>query len=254
MVYAISDIHGFSSVLQDWVNRIGMDSLIAGTNKLILLGDYIDRGPNSYAALKLAYDLYQKCNGNVIVLRGNHEEWFLDFLDKLDDVWLAEDCNLNTSKSFLSNNEMADVEKIAEAETPFDFDGYNYIRNAIKRDHKELIAWMKKLPYFYKTKTQIYVHAGVDEEAGDWWEWGTSENIFLGKYPPETGKFYMDIIAGHISAYSISGEKSKGVFFDGQSHFYIDGCVDYTGKLLCLAYDEDTGMYYDVDETGKHAI
>lgn len=34
-------------------------------------------------------------------MRGNHEEWFLDFIYDVGDEWLAEDDNYRTSGTFL---------------------------------------------------------------------------------------------------------------------------------------------------------
>ena len=63
--------------------------------------------------------------------------------------------------------------------------------------------------------------------------------MFVGKYPATTWKFYKDIIAGHVAAVSVAGELDfKGIYYDGQSHFYIDGAVEHTGNLLVLVYDE----------------
>lgn len=40
------------------------------------------------------------------------------------------------------------------------------------------------------------------------------------------------------------------IYYDGESHYYIDGSVYKGGKLLLLAYDEKIGKYYQV-ENGK---
>lgn len=39
-------------------------------------------------------------------------------------------------------------------------------------------------------------------------------------------------------------------FYDGESHYYIDGSVYKGGKLLLLVYDEEIDQYYQV-ENGK---
>ena len=82
-----------------------------------------------------------------------------------------------------------------------------------------------------------------------------------GKYPPTIGKFYKDIIAGHVSAktaadYAGHSEDSgfQGIFFDGYSHYYIDGSVECTGNLLCLAYDEEKKKYYELKSDGRLAL
>lgn len=97
---------------------------------------------------------------------------------------------------------------------------------------------------------QIFVHAGVDEEAGEYWMWGTSDSILLGKFPATKGKFYKTIIAGHVGTGTrdLADDRNyHDVFYDGESHYYIDGSVYKGGKLLLLAYDEENGKYYQVE-------
>lgn len=48
---------------------------------------------------------------------------------------------------------------------------------------------VKKLPLYYETQNLIFVHAGVDEEAGEWWNIGTDDYTFLNKYPPNERLF-----------------------------------------------------------------
>ena len=245
MIYAISDIHGcyreFCSMIDKMENLI---SFANGENKLILLGDYIDRGPESRKVLETIFNLQMKLGAeNMIVLRGNHEEWFLDFLDDNGDEWLVEDEHLITSKTFLSTEQLDIIKEIATSGNVNEV--YLYIKTCIKNNYKELIDWLRKLPYYYETQNQIFVHAGVDEEAGDLWSSVTPEYVFTGKFPATIGGFYKDVIAGHIPAMMVAGDLNfKGIYHDGQSHYYIDGAVENTGNLLALAYDEITAKYY----------
>ena len=111
-------------------------------------------------------------------------------------------------------------------------------------EKKELIKWIRNLPLYYQTGTQIYVHAGIDEEAEDLWQVGTSDEVFLWKYPATTGSFYMTIIAGHVGTYALAGKKSfYDIYYDGASHYYIDGTVYNGGKLNLFIYDEETDSY-----------
>lgn len=245
MIYAISDIHAHKKQLEKWIEAIGVNELESGKHKLILLGDYIDRGPDSYGTLQMIYD-YQKCFGeNLIVLRGNHEEWFLDYLNGIGDEWLVEDYKLQTSRTFLMPDQLQTVHDMALNGSAQNI--YEYIIDCICKNHSDLIKWLKNLPYYYETEKQIFVHAGIDEEAEGLWMHGTANYIFTGKYPPTRGKFLKDIIAGHVNARHVSqNPHHKGVFYDGFSHFYIDGSVPKSKKLLCLAYDEEKEAYYNV--------
>ena len=86
--------------------------------------------------------------------------------------------------------------------------------------------------------------------------WGASDNTLLGKFPATKGKFYKTIIAGHVGTCSrdLAANRSyHDVYYDGESHYYIDGSVYKGGKLLLLAYDEEKEKYYQV-ENGRMDI
>ncbi|MCR5237370.1 MAG: hypothetical protein K6E34_09255, partial [Lachnospiraceae bacterium] len=119
----------------------------------------------------------------------------------------------------------------------------------------DLINWMRSMKRFVETDTQIFVHAGIDEDAGEEWEWGTADHIFTWKYPPTFGRFYKNIIAGHVGTGRIAGDRSfHDIYYDGASHYYIDGSVYRTGNLLLLAYDETDGKYYQMEKQGRIQI
>lgn len=79
-IFAVSDIHSHPAGLEDALGRIKAKA--DEGDKLILLGDYIDRGPDSGRVLQRVFDL-QKTYGpeRGIVLRGNHEEMLLEWLN-----------------------------------------------------------------------------------------------------------------------------------------------------------------------------
>jgi serine/threonine protein phosphatase 1 len=250
MIFAISDAHANYYAMKNRIEQIKY-YLDKGDNRLIMLGDYIDRGPASYECLKLAYDVQQEYGDDkVIVLRGNHEEWFLDFLFDVGDEWLAEDDQYITSGTFLSDEQREYLERLYNRDEIL-----LYIKECIKKNHKDLLQWMRKMPYYYETPTQIFVHAGVDEEIPEeeieYCTLGTPEYVFTGKYPPTTGFFYKDIIAGHVAATSFRCDvRANDIYFDGESHFYIDGSTAKTKRMLCLVYDEKKKNYYELKEDG----
>ena len=251
MIFAISDVHAHYDEMKKRVDQI-RPFLDKGDSRLIMLGDFIDRGPASYECLQLAFDLQQEYGSEkVVVLRGNHEEWFLDFLFNVGDEWLAEDDNYRTSGTFLSDEQRKKLDRMYVRDEIL-----TYLKDSIKSNHKELMTWLKKLPYFYETETQIFVHAGVDEEIPeeelDYCTIGTPEYIFTGKYPPSTGHFFKDIIAGHVAAAGLAHDSSfAGIYFDGESHFYIDGSTTKTKRVPCLAYDEKDNSYYEFKDDGS---
>ena len=75
--------------------------------------------------------------------------------------------------------------------------------------------------------------------------------MMVGKYPPSVGHFYKDIIAGHVAASHLAKDKGfRDIFYDGESHYYIDGSTAKFKRILCLAYDEATKKYYQLEEDG----
>jgi len=87
-LYAVGDIHGRADLLAaleklivgDWEHRGRKDSL------LIFLGDYVDRGPQSFQVIERLIAGFPMPS---VHLRGNHEQVLLDFLDdpELGDLW-----------------------------------------------------------------------------------------------------------------------------------------------------------------------
>ncbi len=72
----------------------------------------------------------------------------------------------------------------------------------------------------------------------------------IGKFPATKGKFYKTIVAGHVGTGSWSLADNRNyhdVFYDGESHYYIDGLVYIGGKLLLLVYNEENGKYYQIE-------
>lgn len=256
MIYAMSDIHGFLDIFQENLKRIDL----SGESRLMLLGDYIDYGPESGQTLRYIHDL-QRRHGQkkVVVLRGNHEEAFLKWLDayggphagEADEYgfvpfsdWLDKDPDYSAFRSLVTEEQWEFFQKIARTTT-----GTTQNIEAARMvlsSNGELIRWLRGLPYYCETERQIFVHAGIDEEAGKWW-YGAEEYIFISKFPASTGSFYKDIIAGHISTARISGAPNfHGVYHDGQSHYYIDGTVNESGRIPILAYEEEKGTYSEI--------
>ena len=165
--YAMSDIHGYFDVLQESMQVVDLKS--NKSNKIIFLGDYIDYGKESLKVLYFIKRLSEEYDGQVIALRGNHEEIFL-------------------KKLLIANSIKID---------------------SFKEKHKELIIWLRNLPYYFQTKRQIFVHAGILEEAGDLWMHGTPTEYFTSKYPAEEGFFYKDIIAGHVGTSELRNNKNN---------------------------------------------
>lgn len=248
--YAMSDIHGYVKILQLNIEKLDL----LGENRLVLLGDYIDEGPDSGQTLRYIYELQRKYGADkIIVLRGNHEDMFLEWIDAYSNTdgndnisswneWLRGDVNFNTVATFITKEQLETLKQLKRTDTEEKLN-IEAVR-AILLNSGDLIEWLRSLPYYYETEKQIFVHAGVDEEAGEWWPFVTPTNVFTGKFPETKGSFYKDIIAGHIGTSGIAKDPDfHGAYYDGASHYYIDGTVEKSGKIPILVYDEESGKY-----------
>jgi serine/threonine protein phosphatase 1 len=74
-LFAIGDIHGCALELRLLLNELPLTP----DSKVVFLGDYVDRGPDSKGVIETILELKQRVS--VIALAGNHEEMFLSFLD-----------------------------------------------------------------------------------------------------------------------------------------------------------------------------
>ncbi len=214
MVYAISDIHGCYFELLEALEVVDL----SGTNKLILLGDYIDGGGEDKRVLDKIIELQRRYGSDkVIALMGNHETMAFE--------------------GFVPRQKHYD-----------DYEGGSL---------EEYFEWMEELPLYYVEGNTIFVHAGIDEGAGIYWESETDDYTFTDKYPPQTGKFDggMIIVAGHTYTSTLARDRNyHDIFFDGLSHYYIDGDVLTSGRIPVLAVDTEKDKYYGVDKTGLYVI
>lgn len=217
-IYAMSDIHG---CLQEFEEALLLVDF-SGDNKLILLGDYIHSGNDSYGVLDKVMQLQNEYGTEKIVaLMGNHEELAIEGRSPIQEMW---DDGLYDSND---------------------------------KDDDMYLSFLQKMPLYHVEDNIIFVHAGIDEEAGEDWEWSSTDRDYTEKYPAETGYFEggMTIVAGHVGTAVISeNPRFHDIYFDGESHYYIDGTVYESGIINVLMYDTETENFYQVVENGNYEI
>lgn len=73
----ISDIHGCYDEFRQFLNELNYNEK---EDILYVLGDYVDRGPDSFYVINYLLSLKNN-NADVRYLLGNHDDWFLKFLN-----------------------------------------------------------------------------------------------------------------------------------------------------------------------------
>lgn len=151
-IYAIGDVHGRADLLQVQLAQIAADerSYRCPRSKIVFLGDYIDRGPDSKGTI----DLMLACarTREVVFLKGNHEIFlrrFLDFPHSLDE-WRCFG-GLETLVSYglrpsLSRSH-SDYEKLSRE-----------LRDALPPQH---LTFIDALPLSFSCGDFFFVHAGI---------------------------------------------------------------------------------------------
>ena len=79
------DIHGCYNELVSIVKKTKLDKK---NDKVIFLGDYTDRGPDSYKVFKYIEKMKKEMGDRLVLIRGNHEEFVLDYVKNGDlSLW-----------------------------------------------------------------------------------------------------------------------------------------------------------------------
>jgi len=84
LVYAVGDVHGCYDLLKALLAQVAVDFAKRAAGRrpiLIFLGDYVDRGPDSAKVVEALIWLKRRRDLDVRLLKGNHEEAMLAFLD-----------------------------------------------------------------------------------------------------------------------------------------------------------------------------
>ncbi|MEU8207169.1 metallophosphoesterase [Streptosporangium sp. NPDC049046] len=118
----IGDIHGDSVRLPRALNSLLADSSL----HLVFVGDYVNRGPNTKAVLDLLLKAVNKYSDRITLLRGNHDEALLNFLNDGNVADFAAHSGMSTIRSYL---ETVDSNAIEKFRSSFPAEHLNLLRN-----------------------------------------------------------------------------------------------------------------------------
>jgi serine/threonine protein phosphatase 1 len=155
--FAIGDIHGETAQLFKLLACLpGLDE----KDTLVFLGDYIDRGPNSAQVVDYVRKLPEQTKAKVVALRGNHEDAWLRVIDRGWNEFVLPPRNgcLAAYRSFVGGR------MPAEDELPEPKERKSFLSGSFFP--KDVVAWMKALPYWFEDEHAIYVHAGLPRGPG----------------------------------------------------------------------------------------
>ena len=210
MRYAIADIHGCCKTFHALIEKLQLKE----SDHLYLLGDYIDRGPDSKGVLDTTMNLGCK----VVTLMGNHEDMWLRASVEMGDPF-QRDANINL---WMENGGQATLQSFAGIDT------------------KPYLAFLRDMPPFLELDDFFLVHAEFDFSLPDPFGDAGIESMLWGRGKPYHGK--KPVLCGHSSLpleQIRAGLKTNRINID-------NGCcyVDRVGCHNLLAYSLDDGQLY----------
>ena len=244
-VCAIGDVHGFANHLRALISNFERESAGAEVKKLILLGDLIDRGPDSVGAIDVALDRANREFTSELCLMGNHEQMLklaLRGADKADiQLWidnggnsLTDQFNLEWRLLYLNAAQFLDS-----------------LRNSLK---PRRIDFLECLRPYESEGNLLFVHAGINprlslsEHLSQPWDllsdyhWAWIREPFLSSSVPFAGT---KVVHGHTFVRSRKPEIEASQLFE--PHLENEGKINLdAGSFLsgCVAGAEfERGRY-----------
>lgn len=201
--FAVGDIHGCSTTLRNMVEEV---LRIKSDDTLYLLGDYIDRGPDSIGVLD--YLLHLKDHGfDIRPIRGNHEEMLIEAVTDpaTRNLWYG-----NGGWGTLREWGIDSPEGIPQ----------------------RYLDFISDLPYLLVTDDYVFVHAGLDFQTLDplkdttpqFMLWSRGSQVDSAKLGGRT------VVTGHSISPLFAIKESLNT-----QHIMLDnGCYD-RGEMCCGA-------------------
>jgi len=235
-VYAVGDIHGRSDLLTLMLTKISEDMDRFSDhrrNRIIFMGDYIDRGDHSREVIEVLADLHEQRKGlpnnlevQVDFLIGNHEAAMLSFLEDPERgrSWL----NWGGAQTLASFG-------IAPA-------GHRPSKNDILRMRDELAEKVSPFNTFFAQLSQlvvsgevVFVHAGLDpdfplsrqpEDANLWGRTASGKPLGMPGYR---------IVHGHFGAIEPVSLPDR---------ICVDTWAFQTGRLTAVRLDDGEAFFW----------
>jgi serine/threonine protein phosphatase 1 len=237
---AIGDIHGCRQAFEALLQAIAPQP----EDRLILLGDFVDRGPDSWGVVERILKLQHECN--LVSLLGNHEEMLLTAISDPDTLrpWLGFGGDA-TVESYRLGRE--GLPPLTNADVPFRKWLWMLAesRNELHRFPVSHLEFLRACSAWYETRTHLFVHANCRpdvapvEESEQFLRWEAVDPCWA--KPHKSGKV---MVVGHTA-------QKDGQVLDLGHLICIDTYCHGGGWLTAL--DIDTGHKWQCDLEGRVA-
>ncbi|MFD4461087.1 metallophosphoesterase [Nocardia sp. NPDC058480] len=137
LVFA-GDIHGSDAELYQLLKFFG------GLRHIIFLGDYVNRGPRSKEVINCLIGATELWPQHVTLLRGNHDQAFLDFMRGADPAHFVRLGGLTTARSYVGQ---------------YGIDTMGELRRTVPDTH---IDFLENLEDYFERDDVFASHCGLD--------------------------------------------------------------------------------------------
>lgn len=254
--YLLTDTHGFFDLVLSSLKESGYYDY-EGQKLIVICGDLLDRGEQVKELEQWAFEGLK--NGKLILVRGNHEDLAVDFVNRIHhylnaDVTKTHHYKNGTVQTFLRLTNFRLDEALSN---PLAF--YRACKNTTY--FKSLIPLSQN---YYETKNHLFVHGWipyfwVDEDCNrtkiDWrtateeqWKRARWDN---GMSLADLGLILEDktVVCGHHSCSyghsvinGVGSEHGKDAVYDpyyAKGIISFDACSVISNKMNCLVIDDD---------------
>lgn len=255
--YFVSDIHGqyqaFQKALQD-----ASFSPSQG-DKLYVIGDMIDRGPQSKDVLLSLLELRQQYPQQVILIKGNHEQMFEDWLDRRgnDENYLRFNGGDATVRSLLGNHPLRRAFANGGLPSP---EVQEQARQIILAQYPFLLPALQALPLYIQLPADaqtgspavLLVHAGIrpgiplSQQAPEDLLW-IREPFFEG-YDGE-----MPVVFGHTPVPKLPGYRGRGPW-RRDNIVGIDGGAAFRRGILLVEWPSLESIFVPIQDVHPYPI
>ncbi|QQE76646.1 serine/threonine protein phosphatase [Brevibacillus composti] len=250
-IYLVSDIHGQYQALRTALDRASFSP--ERQDRLYVIGDMIDRGPESKEVLEFLLNLRQAYPSQVFLSKGNHEQMFQDWLRRAidPDLYLRLNGGDATVRSFLGQHPMrrAFLGGVPSAETQ------EAAREEILARYPALLATLDALPLALElpgdsgtgTEPALLVHAGIrpglplSRQRPEDLLW--IREPFYNHYQGETL-----IVFGHTPVNRLPGYAGQGPWRSGKMIGIDGGAASIEGGILLVSWPSLQYIYVPIRE------
>lgn len=210
----VGDVHGCYHTLHQLVQQHWDPS----TTVLIQLGDLVNKGPHGGRALSYWMRLQQQYPGQVILLRGNHEQYMLDLQAK-------------------------------QASHP-DYLAWKQELKSVGLPPRKAIHWIRTTPLSYYSPQAIVSHAGIAQSSPDPFQISRSDSVLYNR------KRLQALPRPQVVGHTIIKE-GRPLFSSRENAWYIDTGAWLGQQLSALLFRESgrpqviTVPTLEQDLTGK---